>query len=146
MPSAAISIQQGISTIPLIWLAATKSARRAARDNEARQQTSFDSARTRRHRQIATATRIRKGVEEEGEGPAVRFLVEGGSLSRDALDELPVGHCVVVVDDAHRYVGLDLLFAYAVQRVDVTLVLAPRFTDCLRFDAEINATEEAELY
>src|SRR5208282_788691 len=55
-------------------------------------------------------------VEEAAPEPAVRFLVEGVPLTVEALDELPIRSCLVVIDDAHRCEGIELLLAYAHRR------------------------------
>jgi Restriction endonuclease len=65
-------------------------------------------------------------VEEGAPEPAIRFLVEGVPLTVEALDELPNRPCLVVIDDAHRCEGIDLLLAYAHRRPNLKLLLATR--------------------
>ena len=89
-------------------------------------------------------------AEADGPEPAVRFLVEGVPLTPQSLDELPGRPCVVVVDDAHRSDGLQLLLAHARHRKDLKLLLAtrPHAADYLRVEltrAGFDATEVASL-
>jgi hypothetical protein len=56
----------------------------------------------------------------------IRFLVDGVPLTQEALDELPLGPCIVVVDDAHRYEDLGFLLEWVQQHARSKLLLATR--------------------
>ncbi len=56
----------------------------------------------------------------------IRILVEGVPLSQEALDELPLGSSVIVVDDAHRCPDLGLLLEWVQQHGQSKLLLLTR--------------------
>jgi hypothetical protein len=69
---------------------------------------------------------LAQAVEEAAPEPAFRFLVEGVPITVESLDELPNRPCLVVVDDAHRCEGIELLLTHAHRRPNLKFLLATR--------------------
>ncbi len=68
---------------------------------------------------------------------SVRLVAEPPSITETALEELPDDNCLVIVDDAHRATGIEVLFAAARQnpKLKVLLVTRPHATDYLAAQA-----------
>lgn len=64
---------------------------------------------------------------------SVRLAAEGLTIDKDALHELPDDSCLIIVDDAHRSISLEVVLAAARQnaKVKVLLVTRPHATDYL---------------
>jgi hypothetical protein len=64
---------------------------------------------------------------------SVRLAVENLPIEEAALQELPDDKCLIIVDDAHRTDGLEVLLAAAVQntKLKVLLITRPHATDYL---------------
>jgi len=63
----------------------------------------------------------------------VRLVAEGLAIDKDALEELPDDSCLIIVDDAHRSTGLEVILAASRQnpKLKVLLVTRPHATDYL---------------
>lgn len=58
----------------------------------------------------------------------LRFLLEGASINSENFDDLPVNHCIIVVDDAHRRNIDDLKILLSIsrqERIKIILSLRP---------------------
>lgn len=68
---------------------------------------------------------------------SVRLVAENLPIQETALEELPDDSCLVIVDDAHRATGLEVLFAAARQnpKLKILLVTRPHATDYLAAQA-----------
>lgn len=64
---------------------------------------------------------------------SVRLAAEGLTIDKGALEELPDDSCLIIVDDAHRSTGLEVILAAARQNAElkVLLVTRPHATDYL---------------
>jgi hypothetical protein len=68
---------------------------------------------------------------------SVRLVAENLPIKEAALEELPDDRCLVIVDDAHRVIGIEVLLAAARQhpKLKVLLVTRPHATDYLSAQA-----------
>jgi hypothetical protein len=68
---------------------------------------------------------------------SVRLVAENLTIKETALEELPDDSCLVIVDDAHRTTGIEVLLAAARQNpnLKVLLVTRPHATDYLAAQA-----------
>lgn len=64
---------------------------------------------------------------------SVRLAAEGLTIDKGALEELPDESCLIIVDDAHRFTGLEVILAAARQnaKLKVLLVTRPHAIDYL---------------
>jgi hypothetical protein len=68
---------------------------------------------------------------------SVRLVAEGLPIKDTAREELPDDSCLIIVDDAHRVIGLEVVLALARQnpKIKVLLVTRPHATDYLLMQA-----------